>query len=329
MLNNILFITDDCDYEKEYSLKSKDSEGNKKRAKLEMIDALKKLSPKVFCTYSIREANEYMIRNKNTFTVTTYYGEASPDSKSIIPSLCKTNKINYLGADAYTQMICNDKYLSKKIIEQFELNSINSVLIYTPNNANELEEIKKLKLPLIVKPNFGGGSNGIMNCSYTSSYEEAFELVNTLYNYQNLPILVEEYIPGNEFSFVLIGNKKKIVFADESMLTIDNKSFFEQEVFGLESKKIDATRKKYDKSSFIDNRTQEKMFKLFQSFDKAEFMRIDCRINKQGTIYILELSPDCYVGSNGAFFETVKRAGYTFDEMIKMLIDNSLNNQNY
>jgi hypothetical protein len=34
MLNNILFITDDCDYEKEYSLKSKDSEGNKKGAKL-------------------------------------------------------------------------------------------------------------------------------------------------------------------------------------------------------------------------------------------------------------------------------------------------------
>ena len=101
MLNNILFVTDDCDYEKEYSLKSKDSEGNKKGAKLEMIDALKKLALNVHCTYSISAANEFMSKNKDVFTVTTYYGKAAPDSKSIIPSLCKTNKIKYLGADAH------------------------------------------------------------------------------------------------------------------------------------------------------------------------------------------------------------------------------------
>lgn len=329
MLNNILFITDDCDYEKEYSLKSKDSEGNKKGAKLEMTEALQKLALNVHCTYSISEANEFMSKNKDAFTVTTYYGEAAPDSKSIIPSLCKTNKIKYLGADAYTQMICNDKYLSKKVVEQFGLNSIKSVLIYSPDNAIELNSIKGLSLPLIVKPNFGGGSNGIMNCSYVTTYEDAFDLVRELYNYQNLPILVEEYIPGNEFSFIIIGNKKQILFSDESMLTIDNQSFFEKEVFGLESKKIDVTRKKYEKSSFVDTCTRKKMFNLFHSFDKVEFMRIDCRVNKQGAIYILELSPDCYIGTNGAFFETVKRADYTFNDMIKMLVENSINSQNY
>lgn len=42
MLNNILFITDDCDFDKEYSLKSKNSEGNKKAAKDEMLLTLKK-----------------------------------------------------------------------------------------------------------------------------------------------------------------------------------------------------------------------------------------------------------------------------------------------
>lgn len=38
----------------------------------------------------------------------TYYGEAESDSKSIIPAICKANKTNYLGADAYTHMIYNN-----------------------------------------------------------------------------------------------------------------------------------------------------------------------------------------------------------------------------
>ncbi len=329
MLNNILFITDDCDFDKEYSLKSKNSEGNKKAAKDEMLLTLKKISPNVFCTYSIKEANEYMIKNKDCFTITTYYGEASPDSKSIIPILCKTNNIKYWGADAYTQMICNDKYLSKKIVEQFHLNSIPGVIIYSPDDINEIKEIYSLKLPLIIKPNFGGGSNGIMNCSYVDTYESAIELVKLLHEYQKMPILVEEYISGNEISFIIIGNKKQIFFADESMLSIADKNFFENEVFGLESKKINASLKKYTKSNFVDKDTKHKMIQLFQSFDKMEFMRIDCRVDKNGKIYILELSPDCYVGTHGALFETVSRHGYTFDNMIKLLIENSINNQNY
>lgn len=329
MLNNILFVTDNCEINKEYSLKSKNSEGNKISARDEMISSLNKISSNVFCTYSISEANEYMIKNKDCFTVTTYYGEASPDSKSIIPILCKTNNIKYWGADAYTQMICNDKYLSKKIINQFHLNSIPGVIIYSPDNIIEMNEIYTLKLPLIIKPNFGGGSNGIMNCSYVNTYEKAIELIKLLHSYQKMPILVEEYIPGNEISFIIIGNKNNIIFADESMLSIASKSFFENEVFGLESKKINASLKKYTKSNFIDQCTKDNMLKLFQSFDKIEFMRIDCRIDKSGTIYILELSPDCYVGTHGAFYETVSRQGYTFDNMIKLLIENSINNQNY
>lgn len=329
MFEKILFVTDNCDKEKEYSIKIRDSEGNKPLAKKEMINALKKLSQEVYCTYSIEETNRYIIKFPNTFVVTTYYGEAAADSKALIPAICKTNNIPYLGADPYTQMICNDKYLSKRYMEQFGLNYIPGKIVYSPNNEHELSEIKDLEYPLIVKPNFGGGSNGIMNYSLTSNYDETCKLVTELYKYQNIPILVEQYIPGNEVSFVIIGNKNEILFSGESMLVLDGKSNFTTEIFGLESKKISPNRKKYEPSHLIDEQTQKKMFDLFHSFDKCEFMRIDCRIDQSGKVYILELSPDCYIGTNGAFYETVKRNHISFDDMIAMLIKNSINNQNY
>ena len=183
--------------------------------------------------------------------------------------------------------------------------------------------------PLIVKPNFGGGSNGIINNSITYNKSQTINLIKKLNYYQKMPIIVEEYIPGYEVSFIIIGNKSKIIFSGESELNIDGKNYFNTEVFGLESKKIDPSRKQYCASSHIDTETQYNMYNLFKSFDKIEFMRIDCRIARDGTIFILELSPDCYIGTNGAFQETLKRAGYNFADTLKLLIDNSINSQNH
>ena len=42
-MKKALFITDDCEYPKEYSIKNRDSEGNKPFARDEMISALKNL----------------------------------------------------------------------------------------------------------------------------------------------------------------------------------------------------------------------------------------------------------------------------------------------
>ncbi|MEI2989298.1 MAG: ATP-grasp domain-containing protein [Oscillospiraceae bacterium] len=226
-------------------------------------------------------------------------------------------------------MICNDKYLSKTYIKKFGLNAIPGIIIYSPDNNRELSEINSLSYPLIVKPNFGGGSNGIVKSSVTYNKIQTVNLINQLYSYQHIPIIIEEYIPGYEVSFIIIGNKNKIIFSGESELVIDNNNYFKKEIFGLESKKILPSRKSYHESNHIDIETQNKMFQLFNSFDKIEFMRIDCRITANGTIYVLELSPDCYIGTNGAFQETLKRHGYNFNEMLKLLITNSLNNQNH
>lgn len=327
-MKKVLFITDECDLPKDYSIKSKNSEGNKASARNEMVNALNNLFDYVYTTYSISEANKYLVNNKDTYVVTTYYGIAEASSKSIIPAICKAENVNYLGADAYAQMICNDKYLSKSYIKKFGLNPIPGIIIYSPNNREELNEIQKLNYPLVVKPNFGGGSNGIAKCSVTYNFEQTITLIEELSNYQNMPILVEEYIEGYEISFIIIGNKNKIKYSGESKLLLDKKDYFTNEVFGLESKKINASQKAYVASNFIKGENKNKIFNLFKSFEKMEFMRVDCRVTKNQEIYVIELSTDCYIGSNGAFQETLKRDGYDFFEMLKFLINNSTNNQN-
>lgn len=58
-----------------------------------------------------------------------------------------------------------------------------------------------------------------------------------------------------------------------------------------------------------------------------EFMRIDVRVDTNGDIHVLELSPDCYIGTSGAFYETVKEAYGDFNNMVKCLVENAISNQ--
>lgn len=155
----------------------------------------------------------------------------------------QSKQYQVLGADPFTHIICNDKYLSKTYIKHFGLIPVPGVIIYSPDNETEFDELKNLNFPVIVKPNFGGGSNGITEESVKYNFEETKEYVKKLYSYQKMSILIEEYIPGYEISFVIIGNKNEILYSNETQLVLDDKSFFSFEIYGLETKKIDKSKK--------------------------------------------------------------------------------------
>ncbi|MFR4064191.1 MAG: ATP-grasp domain-containing protein [Dorea sp.] len=226
----------------------------------------------------------------------------------------------YVGADSYTQMLCNDKYLSKKYISDFGIATPEGILI---RNDRDITLIQNLALPLIVKPNFGGGSNGISNNNLVYSYEEAQKLIVTLLEYQHLPVLVEEFIPGYEVEFIIFGNKKEIFLSSEIQIEVDGISYFDHQIWGYEAKKAGLHKNKLYPANHTPSEDIPKLHALFQSFDKAEIMRVDCRIN-DNKLYILELSPDCYLGPTGGVAAAFRQHGSGYSEMFQKLIDNTL-----
>ena len=178
-------------------------------------------------------------------------------------------------------------------------------------------------MPLIVKPNFGGGSNGISNNNLVYSYEEAQKLIVTLLEYQHLPVLVEEFIPGYEVEFIIFGNKKEIFLSSEIQIEVDGISYFDHQIWGYEAKKAGLHKNKLYPANHTPSEDIPKLHALFQSFDKAEIMRVDCRIN-DNKLYILELSPDCYLGPTGGVAAAFRQHGIGYSEMFQKLIDNTL-----
>ncbi len=288
-----------------------------------MFCSLQKLCNKVYYYDNIAQFAKNIKMHQDDLVFTTYYGKASASSKALIPAICEAMGIKYVGADSYAHMLCNDKFHSKRYALEFGIKGSNDVLVRDPYNKYELSLLSDLRYPVVVKPNFGGGSTGISQTNKKDSFEEAKVLVKQLFQFYQMPILVEEYIEGHEAELIIYGGKNRIVFENEVGILVGGTDYFSDFIWGFETKKIDDSSISFIKTDFFKDKDIKRMINLFNSFEKMDYMRIDCRINKNGS-FLIELSPDCYLGMDGAVFFAFKNNGYNYLEMLNEMIQNSL-----
>lgn len=301
-----------------------DLEGNSVDQTRRLKRSLEKVG-QVICYESVAEFAKHLDEHINDIVFPMYYGPASYNSKGIVPSLCETYGINYIGADAYAQLLCNDKTLSKQYASNFGIRSPRGYILRPYSSPDTvLAELRYLSLPLVVKPNVGGGSTGISANSIVYNHDDATELAQFLINNLHVPILIEEYIEGYEVELITVGSQKKITFCEEVQLLMGDKTYFDHDLWGFETKSIDDSSIDFAMSHYISSRDRDNLLALFQSFDKLEMIRFDGRI-KNGCFYLIELSPDCYLGDDCAFYYAFQEKGYSHDEMFRFLIKNSLN----
>ena len=157
------------------------------------------MNPKIFL--------ENIHKHKNDIVLSIWSGISSRNRKALVPSICEAYNIKYVGADTYTQIICQDKEMSKQICKKYGIKTANYQLIKDKDNLNLLNF---LKYPIVIKPNFEGGSIGISQKNLVYNFNDAEKMTLFLLETFNQPILAEEFIYGEEISILIIGKKQKI-----------------------------------------------------------------------------------------------------------------------
>jgi len=322
---NIALITDEmCTFDETVSIRDRNLEGNSGMMTERVLQVFSEFTKKLSHYTNIEAFSRNIALHKDDIVFPMYYGINLPESKSLIPALCEGHGIQYVGADMYTQALCNDKTLAKAYAREFGIPSAAGVLLIGFEDQRRLmQKLKILTPPLIVKPNFGGGSTGITNSNVVHTHEQALEYAIMLYNIHNIPILVEEILSGYEVSYIIVGNKKRIILQDELQLVIDGVDYFHEQIWALDCKRINNENSEFFPSHILSEKDKENMRWLFSSFEKVEYMRIDGRV-KDGVFYLIELSPDCFLGEGCAVQLTFEHAGYSYPQMFKTLIENAL-----
>ncbi len=240
-----------------------------------------------------------------------------------IPALLEILKVPYTGSGMLALSLCLNKARAKEILTYHNLPNAGFQLFKEEN-----EKLKKrLKFPLIVKPNEEDASIGIRQGCVVNNNEELQKKVREIIGEYNQGAIVEEFIDGREFDVCVIGNKEPVVLPI-SETVYKNFADNETRICYYEAKWVKEDPHFDDiNSDFpakipkeIEDKMREYARKAYLILGCEGYARLEMRL-KDGIPYIIEVNPNPDLTVTGLFFKLAKLVGMNENDLISKIID--------
>lgn len=236
-------------------------------------------------------------------------------------------KIPYTGAPPFALASCQNKVHTKRILNAFDIKTPKFKLI----RQIKTKYSHTLKFPIIVKPPYEDASSGIENESIVRTHAELAERIAYVINEFHQPALIEEYIEGRELNVSVFGDKELTVLPISEIDFTEVPDHLEKIVsYGA---KWDPTDEAYHKTipicpAPLPKRVQQKVEKTalasFRAMGVRDYARVDMRLAKDNTVYVLEVNPNPDISEGVAFMRSAETAGYTYPEMLTKIVELAL-----
>jgi D-alanine-D-alanine ligase len=238
-----------------------------------------------------------------------------------VPVILEALGFSYTGSGPRSLSYCYDKSLVRGIALEMGINVTKGLFIKPGDTSFELP----FAFPVIVKPNFGDASFGITQHSVANDSEELVNAISEIrekFGYEK-PVLVEEFLPGNDLSIGIIGNPPEsytvlpIVEEDYSSLPGDL-----PRLCGYEAKWMPESPYWNIKSipAKLDDDVQklviEHSLKLFERLECRDYCRVDWRLDGSGNPHLLEVNPNPGWCWDGHLARMAALDGKSYKEML-------------
>jgi D-alanine-D-alanine ligase len=288
---------------------------------LRLIQAgLTAISGRVVHYAHLRDFVDNLHRHREAIVFPYWFGVLSRSRHALVPAICEAYGIVYVGADAYTKAICNDKYLSKSLCELVGLNAAPGFLLTCDE---DLSLLSRCNYPRVVKPNFQGSSLGIDDSSLVTQATEARSAVERTVQCFGWPVLCEEFISGREISICMMGNHRApTALRALSWEMNGDPAFLDHRLFSYTLKTAASIQFRpiiLGDLTEVQHRACERLFGLL---DKVEIMRIDGRLAMNGLV-VLELSPDLDLRPDGEAAVAFGDRFESYAQFLKQLLLNA------
>jgi D-alanine-D-alanine ligase len=255
-------------------------------------------------------------------------GTSGPCREGYIPSVLEHLKIPYTASDPLTLSICLDKSRTKEILAYYGLPITRFRVV---NNHNF--SFNTLHYPLMIKPLYEGSSIGIRNDSLVRTRREMRDRVLWLLNTYCEPAIVEEFLPGREFTVAILGNGEEACVLPIVEILFDSLPRGVNPIYSYEAKWV------WDQSSNplkifqcparLDAELQTEIesicLRAYSILRCRDWCRIDVRLDATGRPHILELNPLPGIlpspEDNSCFPKAARAAGMDYNQLINAVLD--------
>jgi len=225
--------------------------------------------------------------------------------------------IPYTGSDPLTLAVTLDKDCAKRLVEAVGVKAPRSALWQPREDLHDLESRSYLPYTAIVKPAWEGSSKGIRGRCVVDTIEECIAAIERLRKEHDQPILVEEYIEGDELTVGVIGNDPPRVIGVMRVLPQQPTARF---VYSLEVKRDWQRQVTYECPARLPpgrlKAVEDAALRAYKALGCRDVARVDFRL-RDGIPYFLEVNP--LPGLNPESGDLVilsQLAGLTYDQLI-------------
>jgi D-alanine-D-alanine ligase len=212
-----------------------------------------------------------------------------------IPAMLEMLGIPYTGSDPVTLGICLDKARTKEILSYHRIPTPAFTVV---SQADELS-VMDVPLPAIVKPLHEGSSKGIHDNSVVRPPAELFERVKAVVEAYGQPALVEQFLPGREFTVALLGNGSNLTVLPIIETRFDSLPSGVNPIYSYEAKWIwdqqDHPIDVHECPAHIDEALKQEIEQIcrqaFTILACRDWCRVDVRLDQRGKPHIIELNP--------------------------------------
>jgi D-alanine--D-alanine ligase len=224
---------------------------------------------------------------------------------------------------------CENAYDKFKTIEILRKAGVPTPQAITLSDGDLVKFPSQIKFPLFVKPQRGGCSRGISSLSLIKSPDEFTERINAVLDAIKQPVIVEEFLPGREFTVGIIGTQLPRVMPIIEFIYAGSDLPFRSYSKKMANPEIEAcdcpANLTTDESETIGNLA----IRAFKALECRDYARIDVRMDAFGIPHVLEVNTIPNLEPNlSSFGLMAKSAGITFIELVEGILKSALDRYN-
>jgi D-alanine-D-alanine ligase len=245
-----------------------------------------------------------------------------------MPAIFETLQIPYTGSDPLTLASCLDKSRAKEILSYHH--------VPTPRFwvASVLADLRNTGIcfPCMAKPLHEGSSKGIFNASLVTNERELHHQVNQIIESYHEPAIIEEYLPGREFTVAMLGNGANATVLPIVEIKFDSLPAGVNPIYSYEAKWVwDTAENPLDIfecpaniSATLRNEIETLCRKTYFLLRCRDWSRIDVRLDSTGRAHIIEVNPLPGIlpnpEDNSCFPKAARAAGMGYNQLMQTVV---------
>nr|WP_276603267.1 hypothetical protein [Nannocystis pusilla] len=246
--------------------------------------------------------------------------------ESQVPAILELLAIPFTGSDAPALTLTLDKRVAKLVALDHGLPTPPFRLVPVGETCDD----RGLRYPLFLKPVGEGSSIGIRSRSRCTGPAQLHDLVRSLHAAYHQPVLVEEFLPGEEYTVGVLGN------GDDAralgVMQIVPSGPLDEFVYSLEYKRDYCVEVRYHMTDELLRRGAVSPARLRQIhelalaahrvFECRDISRVDLRCDRYGQVQFIEINP--LPGLRPGFSDLANLAaghGWSYDALVGGILD--------